>query len=357
MTKNNDTENEQEVPVLDETTSEPAPHKQFSITSYGADYPVEALVSRMNKGDFHLPDFQRAYVWNLPQASRFIESLLLGLPIPSIFLFREESNKHLVIDGQQRLKTLQYFRNGTFKEKTFRLVEVSEPWNDKCYTDLPDDDRRRFDDALLHAIIFRQEFPEQDRSSIYEVFERLNSGGIKLSPQEIRICVSDGPFVKLIRTLNNNPDWRAIFGKQHIRGKDEELILRFLSLKFANNKYERPMKQFLDKFLSTHRNLPSDSEEKFSAAFEQSIAIARKAFGTKAFRPEKILNAAVFDSVMLGLSAALEAKPDRDLGKIRAAYEALLQNRDYVAAYSVSTADENQLKNRTVLATRAFSEC
>ena len=85
-------------------------------SSYGADYPVDGLVKRINAEDIYIPEFQRGYVWSLNQASRFIESLLLGLPVPGIFVAKdEETKKLLVIDGQQRLKSLQFFYNGMFR--------------------------------------------------------------------------------------------------------------------------------------------------------------------------------------------------------------------------------------------------
>ncbi len=343
--------------VIDEAEAEQQRHVRFTITSYGADYPVETLVNRVTRGDFYLPDFQRAYVWSLPQASRFVESLLLGLPIPSIFLFREaDTSKHLIIDGQQRLRTLQYFKGGTFRDKAFRLVDVSDPWLGKGYTELSPEDRRRLDDALIHCIIFRQDQPEADNSSIYEVFERLNSGGIKLSAQEIRVCVSHGKFVALLNKLNSNKDWRAIFGPPSSRGKDQELLLRFLALKFARINYAKPMKTFLDNFLHTNRNL-SGNEARFTDSFERTIAVARSAFGDRAFRPERILNAAVFDSVMVGLSEALDRNGECDSAKLKSKYDELLKRADFVAAYSFATSDEEQVKSRIAAAESAFADC
>ena len=106
--------------------------ERYDITSFGADYDVEGLVRRLQRGDIFIPSFQRNYVWNQSLASRFIESLLLGLPIPGIFLAREtESNKLIVIDGQQRLRTLQFFYDGFFRpkqeddvKKIFKLQKV-----------------------------------------------------------------------------------------------------------------------------------------------------------------------------------------------------------------------------------------
>lgn len=96
-------EEEQEVPPV-----------QYDISSYGADYDVEGLVKRLNRKDILIPPFQRNYVWSINDASRFVESLLLGLPVPAVFLAKEESQKLLVIDGQQRLRSLQFFYNGFF---------------------------------------------------------------------------------------------------------------------------------------------------------------------------------------------------------------------------------------------------
>ncbi|NJN87766.1 MAG: DUF262 domain-containing protein [Leptolyngbyaceae cyanobacterium SL_7_1] len=119
---------------------------RYDISSYGADYDVEGLVKRLNRNDILVPRFQRNYVWNQAEASRFIESLLLGLPVPSIFLAREsESNKLLVIDGQQRLKTLQFFYSGYFnpqekeeKRKVFKLIKVQPEFDGLTYETLPE---------------------------------------------------------------------------------------------------------------------------------------------------------------------------------------------------------------------------
>lgn len=170
--------------VQDEALLETAGPRKFSITSYGADYTVDSLVKRMRAQAFTIPHFQRRFVWSQKHASRFIESLLMGLPIPSIFLYKEiETNKHLVIDGQQRLRTLQSFYDGTFEEKRFRLVGVRDPWNGRTYSELDPSDQLKIDDAIVHATIFSQDQPQDVLDSIYFVFERINSGGIRLSPQ------------------------------------------------------------------------------------------------------------------------------------------------------------------------------
>src|SRR4051812_28510587 len=114
--------------VDDETELEDEPiEASYSITSYGADYPVDSLIQRVKDGTIFVPGFQRQFVWSQTQASRFIESLLMGLPVPGIFLAREtgDTNKSLVIDGQQRLKSLQFFYDGTFGRRAFELTGIS----------------------------------------------------------------------------------------------------------------------------------------------------------------------------------------------------------------------------------------
>ena len=140
---------------------------RFAITSYGADYPVDALISRLRSDAIEIPEFQRGYVWTLPQASRFIESLLLGLPVPAIFLSRDpDTQKLLVIDGQQRLTSLLRFYDGLFEGREFRLKGVEPDFEGKSIRDLTAEDKRRLDDSLLHAIIVNQTEPSGDRTGL-----------------------------------------------------------------------------------------------------------------------------------------------------------------------------------------------
>ena len=186
----------------------------YGISSYGADYTVDGIVKRIRKGEFYIPSFQSSYVWSLPQASRFIESLLLGIPVPGVFLAKEENtNKHLVIDGQQRLKSLQFFFEGVFREK-FHLRNVDPRWNGKSFDDLDEPNRLGLEDSIIHSTIFRQDQPADDDTSVYHVFERLNTGGSKLYPQEIRNCIDHGAMTKLLDRCNKIKKWRDIFGKK-----------------------------------------------------------------------------------------------------------------------------------------------
>jgi hypothetical protein len=340
----------------------------FSITSYGADYPVDGLVKRIEQKDIVVPlfnldpeegqstvGFQREFVWKKPQADRFIESLLLGLPVPGIFLVKEANGKHLVLDGQQRLRTLQDFYAGIFRGKEFVLEDVQEQWKNRTYKTLNADDRRRLDDSIIHATIVRQDEPTEDQSSIYLIFERLNSGGTFLQPQEIRVALYHGVLAALLSKLNENTDWRELYGSKNSRLKDIELILRFFALLFYENNYRRPMKGFLNRYMSANKDLTKQSEEKLRQLFEGTVSMIKATIGLRAFKPKKAVNAAVLDSVMVGIAKRLLSGPIQATDKVRDVYDHLLADSQYQEATTRSTADEENVRTRIRIATEAFA--
>jgi hypothetical protein len=343
--------------VLDDTELEDHVYKPFTISSYGADYTVDSLVKRMDAGSFFVPPFQRSLIWNAKQASRFIESLLMGLPVPGIFVFREaQTNRHLIVDGQQRLRTLQSFYTGIFRGEEFRLRDVQTSWLGKTYKELDNPDKLRLDDSVIHTTIFRQEEPEENTDSIYEVFERINSGGIKLSDQEIRVSVNFGRFTDLLQGLNENPKWREVYGTKSVRLKDQELILRFLALTFDFGNYSRPMRVFLNRFMEKHKALTPATAQSYASRFSSAIEFIADSIGRRSFRPERSLNTAVYDATMVGLSERLNVGPIRDKGEFAAAYDRLLASQDFKDAYTRSTADEDKVKLRISLAKRTFAD-
>lgn len=341
----------------------------YSITSYGADYPVDGLVKRMAQGDIVVPlfslepeqgqstvGFQREFVWTKPQADRFVESLLLGLPVPGIFLVKEANGKHLVLDGQQRLKTLEAFYLGLFQGKEFVLENVQEKWHTKTYKTLHADDRRRLDDSIIHATIVRQDEPSEDQSSIYLIFERLNSGGTFLQPQEIRVALYHGQFASLLSKLNLNEHWRALYGKKSARLKDLELILRFLALHYYAPSYRRPMKDFLNRYMASNRALEKQSEAAIKRVFEETVEATHQHIGPRAFRLKNTVNAAVVDAVMTGVAARLALGPLMKPESLKTAYQSLLANNDFLNATGRATADEENVKTRLRLSKEAFAQ-
>lgn len=347
--------------VVDEASEidEEVPYK-YGITSYGADYTVETLIPKLEKENILIPPFQRGYVWSHVEASRFIETLLLGLPVPGVFFSKDdESQKLLVIDGQQRLRTLQYFYEGILgggpaQGKVFILKNVQSQYEGKTYKDLTNEDKLKLDDSIIHATIVKQDDPEGDNSSIYHVFERLNTAGRQLYPQEIRNCIYRGEFNELLKTLNENVGWRKIFGKINPRQKDLELILRFFAMFFYSDQYKRPMKAFLNDYMAKNKKLKLNSENQLTEIFENTTNIILEVIGEKAFRPERSLNAAVYDAVMIGIAKRLKKGSIKNKMEIKSKYGELLSNMDFIQYYKTATSDEENVKNRLKLAIEAF---
>lgn len=325
----------------------------YQINTFGADFTVDGLVKRFDKGNIYRPEFQRKFVWTVPQASKFVESILLGLPIPSVFLYREEdTRKHLIVDGLQRLTTLASFRKGILPEtdRVFKLKDVKSRYEGKSFDDLDEEDQIRFEDAIIHAMIIQQVTPNDNNSSVFHIFDRLNSNGTPLQPQEIRAAVYHGPFQDKIESLNRVQDWRTIFGPEHKRGKDQELILRFLALAFDRENYSKPMKGFLNKFMQKNRTADDQTLSKFESAFRETISLICQAVGDRAFRPSRGFNVSAFDAVMVGL---YESK-NCDLASISSAYNDLMQNEEFISGISGSTSDEKSVESRIEIAKKAF---
>ena len=343
------------------------PYVSYEVTSYGSDPEVEGLVGRLKRGDIIIPPFQRDYVWRLPEASKFIESLLLGLPVPSVFFATDPSTrKQLVIDGQQRLKTLLYFYDGHFnpkpgdkRQRVFSLTKVQRAFEGKTYVSLEEHDRIRLDTSIIHAITVKQSAPAGDDTSLYHIFERLNSGGRRLTDQEIRVALYHGNLMDQIQELNAHVQWRHIFGKEHTRLKDQELILRFFALFDKAEAYQRPLADFLNKYAGKHRNPTYDFLDYRSQLFCAAIKVFSEFSQEKPFRPTSSINVAVFDSCMVGLARRLVSQQGRepDVRAAEDAYKLLLKDEEYSIAVSRSTADASFVQKRIRKATDAFAEC
>lgn len=342
----------------------------YSITSYGADYPVDSLVKRIGKDDIVVPSFnwqpppkteivgfQREYVWPRTKADRFLESLLLGLPVPGIFLVKEQSGLLLVLDGHQRLHTLKAFYEGVIEGKEYRLSNVQTRFAGLSYKDLDIEDRRRLDDSIIHATIVRQDEPTEDQSSIYTIFERLNTGGVNLQPQEIRVALYHGQFVSVLQNLNSTSAWRRLIGRKSRRLKDMELILRFFAFLYYATKYESPMKDFLNRYMATNRHLKKQSEQELRSIFVKTTEMIMKGIGPRAFRPRGAVNAAAVDSVMNGVARRLLADGKiKDPRKLKTKFRTLMKDKVYLAAIETGTSQEANVKNRLQRAEEAFSK-
>lgn len=322
----------------------------YEIISYGADFTLSGLHDKMNAGKIIVPDFQRRYVWNINQASRLVESFLLGLPVPGIFLAKEKDTGNLlVLDGQQRLVTCKAFREEMFPitNRVFSLKNVNEKWVGKKYSELDTSDQNRFDDSVLRATITQQIHPEDD-SSIYHIFQRLNAGGTFLQNQEIRNCLYHGNFNEMLKELNLNETWRNLYNskKPNKRMKDEELILRFLALHYNFQNYSKPMNEFLSNFMDNNRNISMEDSERMKKIFIETISFIYEKVGIDAFRPRGNINTAAFDSityVIANFKSELDYNISDNIKK-------LFQDIGYLKAIGEGTTDPETIKNRFEIA-------
>lgn len=236
----------------------------FEISSWGADLSFRELISRYDDDELVKPELQRNYVWDKPEASRFIDSLLLGLPVPSIFLAKTSDEKLLIIDGYQRLMTVRDFVKGIFTKdgsifKLSRSEKIHDRWKGKAFIELTPEEQRKIRNTTIHAIVFMQKHPVDGDTSLFQVFERINSGGRSLLPQEIRNCVYQGPLNSLLFELNKDIAWRALWGNKEpdSRMRDMECILRFFALSYlaAEDPKTAPSRVSLKKYLNQYMGL------------------------------------------------------------------------------------------------------
>ncbi len=271
---------------------------KLAVEYYGADFPVDLLVRRIEEEDFIIPGFQRKYVWTQNEASKFLESLLIGLPTPALFLAKDKfSNKYIVIDGQQRLRTLQYFYREQFPDgKKFALKGVAKLFNDQTYSTLSPSNRRSLDNAIIHCIIISENY---DPGGIFYLFERLNTTGTPLSAQEIRNGIYHGAFSDLIKKLSENKTWKNLYHKADKRAKEQEWILRFIALYFDLENYQGDMTKFLNCFMLKNKDLDLITSNQIEEVFISTIEFINNCLGSQAFYGAKGLNIVLYESLMI----------------------------------------------------------
>ncbi len=323
----------------------------YQVATYPADYTLDGLHRKWQLGELIVPDFQRKFVWTQAQASKLIESFLVGLPVPAVFFYRErESKKFLVIDGQQRLKSTFFFFEGYFglersgRRPVFRLKGLSESsrFFERTFDELAEENQRELRDSVLRAFIVQQLNP-QDDTSMYHIFERLNTGGTLLANQEVRDCVYHGKFSQFLGELNELDSWREILGKPKPdpRKRDLELALRFLAMRDSRS-YTHPMKDYLSRFMYKNRSPSAEMCDGSRHVFERTCEAVVSGLGERPFHIRRGLNAAVFDSVMCAFSNHLGQVPQ----DIRGRYKALISDPDFDKNTRQSTTNVDVVRGR-----------
>lgn len=340
-----------------------------AVSYQGTDFDAEGLVRRLDRQDVIVPSFghgdadvelasfQRGFVWTKPQMDRFIESLLLGFPIPGIMLVQQSDKRYLVLDGQQRLRTLQAFYGGLYRKRVFALENVADGFKDLTYKQLSPEQKRTLDNSFIQATIVKTDGTPESRESVYQIFERLNSGGTQLTPHEIRIALYPGPFVDFLGELNQVPSWRSIYGSVSPRVRDHEVLLRVVALYVSSEEYFRPLKRFLNTFLGRHRALEHLPAEEIRSHFVTAMAALEEG-GARAYLrpPRQRLNVATSDAVVVGAMRRSAASGSISTDDVRAALALLQEDKAFAEVTSVQTDTEESVRSRLRLATAAFAE-
>lgn len=286
------------------------PKEVRKITTQAYDKSVSDIVRMIDDKDIRLdPDFQRNYVWDNKKASMLIESIILNVPIPVIYVSQEEDDSWSVIDGLQRLSSLKRFFDGKFK---LSGLEILSDLNKSDISTLNPKALRMLKNGLLRVIMITHDSNEEIK---YDVFMRLNTGSVHLTEQELRNCLYRGTLNKFLKEVVQNQKWLALMGlkEPHKRMADREMVLRFLAIwknwDSANgilNGYKGRMKSFLNVFMNEHKDIKGQESNEWKQLFEGTVEKVYHVYGEYAFRRqgldgvrEKTINRAIIDVIML----------------------------------------------------------
>ncbi len=301
------------------------------------------------------PPWQRQYVWNQSQASKLIESFLVGIPVPVIYLAKDEKANYEVIDGQQRLQSVFDFLNNKYP---LRGLNILTDIQNKKFNALDGALQRTIEDTTLRSFEFES---NTDRDMLFVVFERLNTGGTKLNEMEIRNCIYRGELNNLIIDLGKDRNFMAVINQKGLdrRMADRALVLRFLAFHHNTHiKCTKGLKRFLNDFLEDYRNPSAKRLAEFRDVFEKCMKASLTVFGEQGFRLKKEdvgsislgewsnrANAPIFQAVSTSFA-------DYDLGQITRSsdriYEEYLDlistDKDWVERVRTATGESTRLK-------------
>jgi len=313
---------------------------EVRIITEQARYPLNTILTMVESKAYIMnPEFQRRHRWNTARKSKLIESFIMNVPIPPVFLYEVDYSVYEVMDGLQRMTAISQF----YKDE-FALEELEE-WselNGKRYSQLPEQIRKGIDRRYLSSIILLQETAKSAREANrlkQLVFERINSGGEKLTPQETRNALFPGSLNKLCITLARHPSFCRMWkipvpcGSELSKGpvsqelvknpffskmQDVELVLRFFAYRQIE-KWESPsLESFLDEFLRKGNDFDESILARYEESFVATSDLLFELYGENAFwlyrqregswihyeRPTKVL----YDILMYVISDLVESR-------------------------------------------------
>ncbi len=343
------------------------------------EYDLETLVKKIKVGVIKLdPEYQRRHRWSDEVSSGLIESLILNIPIPLIYISQDvdvdeeissESARYSVIDGQQRLTAISRFLQNEF---ALVALDVLGDLNGAFYKDLPPFLIRRLEERTIRCLRIDSTVDQQVK---YDIFERLNSGSVKLEAQELRNAVSRGPFNRLIKSLAKDENFQTLLQidlrnpEQSIKVQkmlDVELVLRFFAL--SNGGYEeirKGFKQFLTDEMDRMNKLSDADFAVMKAKFLHCMKIIRDSLGDKAFAKYRFsegvyqemstFNAAVFDALSVAVGDRIESDVELLPRAFQEQFRQLFSNDDFFQAIEGSVNDKKKVETRITSVKRLLS--
>jgi len=292
---------------------------EIRIVTEQARYPLDSIPTMLDSKKYILdPEYQRRKRWDNVRKSRLIESFIMNVPIPPIFLYEIEYSIYEVMDGQQRLTAIYDFYKGNFQ------LEGLQYWREldgRNYANLPEQVRRGIDRRYLSSIVLLQETAksEEEAEELKRiVFERLNSGGEKLTPQETRNALQNGKFNQLCIKLSKNTYFRKMWNfplesegeekllenESYKKMEDVELVLRFFAYRHCDKLKSSGVDKFLDEYLKQANNYSDETRSELERLFNETIDLIYEILEESAFIPpirERNKNLPlkiVYDSIM-----------------------------------------------------------
>ena len=377
---------------LDSITNPPVavdPDEYFSQSAFRVVYQTNnfllpQLRDLIKNGDVLniRPEYQRRLRWTNPQKSKLIESLLLNIPVPPVFFYEAEEARYEVMDGQQRLNAIKEYFEGDFALST---LNVLSPLNGMRYGKLPPKVKRALDRASLSAIVLLtesdKEIGEESKKSQVDIrrfiFDRLNTGGRKLNPQELRNAIYPGNFNQLIVKMARRREFTDVFGippyteaepndyyENLARQKnalysamgDCQLVLRFFALRDAEN-IRGSMKSMLDRAMETRMGCSEEQADEARSDFESRFDVAVAVFGPEPFRlladerGHRRMSAGLYDSSLVAIDRLWEhrAKIAASSTAIRDALTVELKDEAQIPLLTGKTSTASSVKLRLEL--------
>lgn len=340
------------------------------------DFTVDSLVNRLKSKHIIIPSsdyesddltterFQRDWVWKKSQMDRFIESILLGYPLPGIFLVRQGRDKKLlVLDGQQRLRTLKAFYDGEYirgkSSKSFVLENVTASLQGLSVDTLTGDQRRTLDDTYMQGTIIEVGENQETLGAVYALFERLNTGGTFLTPHEIRFALFSGELFSELTDISGTDSWRMLYGKPPKRKRDHELLLRAFAFIMDGGDYSPPLKGFLNRAAEKYRDLSTPESKGAIVSLREAIETLASTEGAGGFRRERTqVNTADAEAVLSVLALHIMGNSDSAVTKecIERWLKALRADQDFIRCTSEATANLSATQTRRRIAEEVLNE-